>query len=262
MIGKKPTTEAVGSLPDIACGKIGKFADFHGEGLAYGSGAFFVAGSHGCSRNSSQFRLSSFYLARIAIHGESPGPITLSYRVSDALQAAAPAASRFSKPLDRKGNGLNIEGIAIASGKLWIGLRAPVDDGNAYIVSAPLDELFEPGDARWRKPEVRTLPLGANRGIRDIATLSDGRLLVLSGPAQGQEIDYRLHLYDPAGSATLVLIGALEKVKNGKAESITILKENDRQTEVAVLFDGVKKRQRQALSPDAAVSAERYSCVS
>ena len=242
LIGQKAPASAVGAAPSITCSGVKKFADLDGEAVAYENRQFFVTGSHGCSRNSDSFRLSAFYLARISLAGagEAVKSIELSYRMSDVLVAAAQAGGRFGKPLDMAGNGLNIEGLAISGGKLWAGLRAPVDGGRAYLIGAPVDELFAPGIARWQgAPDVRVLALGAGRGIRDLASLSAGRLLLLSGPAQDQDIDYRLHLVDLNTSAPSKLIGAIEKVKGGKAEVVAVLRESEDALEFVVMFDSV-----------------------
>jgi hypothetical protein len=243
IIGRVAPDNAVGTPPSITCAGVKKFSDLDGEGVAYGDQQFYVVGSHGCSRNSNNFRLSSFILARASLAGtgETVKSIELSYRLSDVLQAAAQVGDRFGKPLDTLGNGLNIEGLAISSGKLWVGLRAPVDDGKAYLIGAPVDELFAPGDRKWTgAPDLRVLPLSAGRGIRDLASLSMDRLLLLSGPAQNQDIDYRLHMVDLKTSAPPILIGVLENVPGGKAEVLAVLRESPEGVEFVVMFDSVK----------------------
>ena len=243
IIGRAAPKNAVGTPPSITCAGVKKFADLDGEGVAYENRQFYVVGSHGCSRNSNSFRLSSFILARVSMAGtgETVKSIELTYRLSDVLVATVQASDRFGKPLDAAGNGLNIEGIAISGGKLWVGLRAPVDDGQAYLIGAPIDELFAPGSAKWKgAPDVRILPLSAGRGIRDLASLSAGHLLLLSGPAQNQDIDYRLHLVDLNTSAPPILIGGLENVPNGKAEVVAVMRESLDTLEFVVMFDSVK----------------------
>ena len=243
LIGRTAPDHAVGTPPSISCGGVKKFADLDGEGVAYDNQQFYVVGSHGCSRNSNNFRLSSFILARVSLAGtgETVKSIELTYRLSDVLAAATQAGDRFGKPLDATGNGLNIEGIAVSGGKLWVGLRAPVDDGKAYLIGVPIDELFAPGNDKWKgAPDVRILPLGAGRGIRDLASLSAERLLLLSGPAQNQDIDYRLHKVDLKTPAPPILIGVLENVPGGKAEVVTVIRESPDAVEFVVMFDSVK----------------------
>ena len=241
LIGETPPKDALGAAPQSQCRKDGKFADFDGEGAAFAVGYFYIAGSHGCSRNKGEFRLSSFYLARVALDEAGAGArsVELTLRLSDVLRAAQPAGTRFARLLDAKTGGLNIEGIAVAGGTIWAGLRAPVDDGNAYIIGAPVSELFASGQEPWKgTPQVLTLPLGPHRGVRDLAALSDGRLLILSGPAQGQAIGYSLHIADPKKPQDIVALGALKAPGDAKAESVTILSENGGSLEILVMYDG------------------------
>lgn len=242
LIGGKAPANAMGRRPEPSCGKEKKFAEFDGEGVAFGDGHFYVVSSHGCSRNSEGYRLSSFLLARFRAYPDlPPETVELTYRLSDALAAAKSVGSRFGKALDAGSNGLNIEGIAFVAGKLWFGLRAPVDGSNAYLIGVGATELFAPGNSRLQgDPEVVALALGERRGIRDLAALPDGRLLVLSGPAQEQKLDYRLHIVDPAKPDMLRAIGMVDAPKKGKAEVVTVLQENGGELVVAVLFDGVK----------------------
>ncbi|MEI8035764.1 MAG: DUF3616 domain-containing protein [Betaproteobacteria bacterium] len=243
LIGRDAPGNAVGTPPSISCAGAKKFADLDGEGVAYENRQFYVVGSHGCSRHSNSFRLSSFILARVSMAGtgESVKSIELTYRLSDVLTAALQVGDRFGKRLNTASNGLNIEGIALSGGKLWVGLRAPVDNGKAYLIGAPIDELFALGNSKWKgEPDVRVLPLGAERGIRDLASLSAGRLLILSGAAQNQDIDYRLHLMDLNTSAPPLLIGTIENVPNGKAEGVTVMRESLDTLDCIVMFDSVK----------------------
>lgn len=242
LIGGKAPADAFGQPPQPSCGKAKKFAEFDGEGVAFGDGYFYVVSSHGCSRNSEGYRLSSFLLARFRAYPDQlPSGAELTYRLSDALAAAKSVGSRFGKALDAGSNGLNIEGIAFVAGKLWFGLRAPVDGSNAYLIGVGAAEMFAPGNALWRgQPEVVALALGERRGIRDLTALPDGRLLVLSGPAQEQKLDYRLHIVDPAKPDTLRTIGIVDAPKKGKAEILTVLRATVESADIAVMFDSIK----------------------
>jgi len=243
IIGRAVPDNAVGTPPSITCGGVKKFADLDGEGVAYENRQFYVVGSHGCSRNSNNFRMSSFILARISMADtdEKVKSIELTYRLSDVLMAALEVGDRYGNPLDNAGNGLNIEGIAVSGGKIWMGLRAPVDDGKSYLIGAPIEGLFAQGAAKWKgTPDIRILSLGADRGIRDLASLSAKRLLVLSGPAQNQHMDYRLHMVDMNSSAPPVLIGSLENVPIGKAEVVAVISESLDIVDFVVMFDNMK----------------------
>src|SRR5262249_41828125 len=116
-LGRKPKKKKT----DCPNGR-GDFAEFDGEGVAYSEPYSYVTGSHGCSRSSGEFRLSSFLLARIRVdrqgrpaggEGEplpakkSARAVEITYRVSDLLRRAGAATGFFGKDLETA-NGLNI----------------------------------------------------------------------------------------------------------------------------------------------------------
>lgn len=250
LIGGDDRTDAVGVAPQVSCpsGRA-EFAEFDGEGVAYAKPHFCVVGSHGCSRKSKQFRLSSFYLARVAVDDEGrpvggKGRVERSYRLSDALRRAVGVSEFFGKDLMSE-NGLNIEGIAVRDGWLVVGLRAPALKGNAFLVRVRVDDVFAPGNKPLTSdPQVLALSLGPDRGIRDLAFLPDGRLLVLAGPAQDQSTPYSLFVTGPRLENAQSL-GDLAPVLDSegdpaKAEAVTLLAIDGREAVVLVLFDGLK----------------------
>ena len=267
-------TGAFGSPPDEQCGKAGKFKNLDGEGVAYAEPFFYVVGSHGCSRSKNKFQLSSFILARVRVDAEgrpvdSDGRILgeqefskavqTTYRVSDWLQRAKGVKHYFAENLEKE-NGLNIEGVAVQGDQIWFGLRAPVKkastDGKkfkkrAFVVGGSVDDLFKPGDKPSKaKPEVAFFDLD-ERGIRDLALLPDGRLLVLAGAPNSDEVLFRLFVADPGRNAAK-LIGTLAEVKGwgeedgervwktGKAEGVTLLEIKGGSAQAVILFDGLE----------------------
>jgi hypothetical protein len=141
LIGDQADWRTLGTEPVIACKNIGQFEDLDGEGVAYAEPYFYVVGSHGCSRRSGEFQLSSFILARVRVDRQgrpidgSGNPLSpdkfddaveTTYRVSDLLKRAddlgkfdlspvqqgEPRKRFFGKDLKSE-NGLNIEGIAV-----------------------------------------------------------------------------------------------------------------------------------------------------
>src|SRR5262249_9607416 len=62
LIEKQPPDAIIGQEPrEVDCsGGKAKFKDLDGEGVAFAESYYYVAGSHGCSRNKDKFRLSSF----------------------------------------------------------------------------------------------------------------------------------------------------------------------------------------------------------
>jgi hypothetical protein len=165
--------------------------------VAYAAPFFYIVGSHGCSRHSNKFRLSSFILARTperlvasAAQPFDPSSVETTYRLSEAIAASPKIRPYFTQDL-MSANGLNVEGLAVADGKLFAGLRAPTLDGKAFIVAVDADRLFNE-KASTNEGDVKTIsvPMGAGRGIRDLARLNDRQLLILSGPAQDEPVPF------------------------------------------------------------------------
>ena len=255
LIGVKPSKDTVGRPPaEPSCsGGPGKYKDLDGEAVAYSSPSFFIVGSHGCSRHGNKFRSSSFILARIpeaSVVGASSDPtlafdastVQTSYRLSEALAAVPRVRSYFTKDLI-SGNGLNIEGLVVSGGKLFAGLRAPTLDAKAFIITIDVDKLFEPG-APISETDVRVIlvPLGPGRGIRDLAWLRDGQLLVLSGPAQDVQLPFEIHVLNIVDGATALLgsLSELTEAPDAKAEAISVLSQQENVVNVLVMFDGLK----------------------
>jgi hypothetical protein len=162
IIGEAPAAATLGRPPGPLCKAPGAFAELDGEAVAYADGAFYVAGSHGCSRKKGEFRLSSFHLARIRVDaaGSPSGGVELSYRLSDMLKLAGAAAPYFGRSLMQE-DGLNIEGIAVTGETLWAGLRAPSLGGRAFILAASLSALFAPGhEPAGVPPRLIAVPVG------------------------------------------------------------------------------------------------------
>lgn len=232
---------ASGRQPTIGCPQQGDFEDFDGEGVAFADRHFYVVGSHGCSRRSGEYRPSSFLLARIAAGNGEAGTPELSWRVADLLGAAGEVAPFVGKALDETSNGLNIEGLAVVGDRLWLGLRAPALGGRAFLVSGSVAELFKPGsEPGTSKPQLLAFAAGAQRGVRDLAPLADGRLLVLVGPAQEQNVPYAIMLLDPADPAGASELGQLPRRKDGKAEALAVLAQERGELRVLVGYDSVK----------------------
>jgi hypothetical protein len=178
--------------------------------------------------------------------GDTPPAVERTWRVADALLASE-VKSAYG---DKKGKGTNIEGIAIAGERVYFGLRTPVKAGTAYIVSAPANDLFAPGTEALKSGVVKTrsLSLGKKTGIRDLAALENGGLLILSGPSVDQrEVGYKIwHLAPPISTSEpveLVTIGTKVKAKDKdeipKAEAITIIEQAGDKVVLIVNYDNV-----------------------
>jgi hypothetical protein len=242
LIGDKPSDAALGTPPSGICKEAGAFGELDGEAVTFSAGAFYVAGSHGCSRHKGEFRLSAFHLARLKVDeaGSPSGKVELTYRLSDMLRRAGDAAPYFGKALNDE-NGMNLEGVAVTGPILWAGLRAPSLAGKAFLVGAPVEALFAPGQAPATVvPTVIAIPADPDRGIRDLAALPDGRLLVLVGPAADQALPYSLLLVDPIKPDATKALGDLPARPGLKAEAVTILGQRGGRLDVIVGYDGAK----------------------
>ena len=255
LIGDNMPTSAVGKPPSLndCPGGAGEFDEFDGEAVAFapnaaGGGAYYIAGSHGCSRNSGKARLSSFLFAQIPVAPSGAlSDARLSWKLSDVLKNATPVTANFGKSLAPDKQGLNIEGIAVTGDWLRLGLRAPSVQGTAFIVSTSIAAVFDPGTTA---PPATVFPLllGPDAGIRDMTALPDGRLLVLSGPAQDQSnVAFGIVLVtlnDAATTADVKHVGWLEDFTGGgeraKAEAITVVGSDGDALRVLVMFDGVE----------------------
>lgn len=261
LIGDGPDPKTFGAPPAIKCTTEGKFKDLDGEGVAYGGSYFYVVGSHGCSRKHDELRLSSFLLVRVRVDGEgrpvgrdgkpvaagdSRDAVETSWRASDLLARAGRAGGFFAKKLE-SANGLNIEGLAVDGDTLWFGLRAPVDEvtGETFLVRGSVADLFRDGHERAAVfHDVVPLALDG-LGIRDLATLPGGRLLILAGAAHGPEVPFKLFLFSPgtkprlAGTLTAVDGQVDGKKERGKAEAVTVLAATPKQASIVVMFDGL-----------------------
>ncbi|KQO86389.1 DUF3616 domain-containing protein [Methylobacterium sp. Leaf91] len=250
LVGGGPSPNTLGTPPSKngCSGGEGKFDDLDGEGVAYAAPYFYVVGSHGCSRGKAKFKLSTFVLARIKVDaaGEPVGPsaVETTYRLGDALGLAETVSAYYTQDLqtddgDATPNGLNIEGVAVDGTRLFAGLRAPSHDGKTFIVEADVGALFAQGhESLMAAPQVIPLMVGRGAGIRDLAILPDGRLLVLTGPAQGQtDVPYSLFAAGATTNAKLEPIGRLTGAEKGaKAEGVAVLGDK----RILVMFDSVK----------------------
>jgi hypothetical protein len=158
------------------------------------------------------------------------------------LRKAPQVAAFFGKELMGADKGLNIEGIAVVGTRLIVGLRAPNNNGIAYLVSASIAELFAPGSTpAIGDVEVIELALGENLGVRDIALLPDGRLLILAGPMQAQPVRYAFYIAEPRRGGSLSKPKYLANLDDGgKAEAVMLLGVGADALTALVLFDGPK----------------------
>ncbi len=149
------------------------------------------------------------------------------------------------KRLEKASNGLTIEGVAVAGGRLYAGLRGPsLEDKQAAIVSVSLDGQFSD---KALDPNRHLSAVGQGRGIRDLVPYGKG-MLVLAGPtpndAEGDAAIYSVFYWDTVSSLPVPL-GDLSMFEEGgdqiKPEALVPLGETESGLRILILFDGAKE---------------------
>ena len=232
------------------------------EGAATDGQMFYVTGSHSAKRTSCDSNPDSRYVVRFrrdpatggALRSPTGGLVdyAASGRLWPVMQAQPELAAYVGerKCLGNAGagqNGVNIEGLAVQDGRLYFGFRGPALGGMAGVLAVDADALFTSGDVH---ASFTPLAVGAGRGIRDLAAVQTG-LLVLAGPdddeahkKQGWAIswwDGKPGSTQPRVLATLDLgrVSLRACDKELKPEAITVLKETPQAYQVLVLSDGM-----------------------
>jgi Protein of unknown function (DUF3616) len=243
----------------------GKALELDGEGVAYANGFFYVIGSHGHPRDkakklnpvadadkiSAKIAASS-QLIRIRVDPVKGHPVAVTGAASDVPEIARTARLKevmradpvLAPFVDKRleSNGATIEGIAVRGDRLFAGFRGPVVNGDrAVILSVAVAALFgaEPADAK-----LHLLPLKKGRGVRDLAALPDG-LLVLAGPmADTGGGTYSIYWWDGATDTPKLLKDLptyTEDGENLKPEAILPLNQTSAGLRVLILLDGAKE---------------------
>jgi hypothetical protein len=218
------------------------------EGVAYADGFFYVTGSHGRSRHSDSDNDSSYAVFRIPVDPATGAPkfapdedrvvgVESSSRLRKALRKGEFIKEFFDEPLAE--GGINIEGIAVRNGRMHLGLRGPSQGSRAFVLSVDADAVFTKGSDL--NSNVTPLELGQDTGIRDLAAVSDG-ILILAGPTRDEKVPYSIWFWDGAGATatplrTLDLSGGDD---GAKAEILLLLGESREAFRVLVMFDGVE----------------------
>ena len=190
------------------------------EGVAWLAPWYYVAGSHSIHDHADQgveradYRRSAHLVART----DSTGRVELSYRLNRVLAQHRAFRQHFLKS-PNKARGLNIEGLAASGRRLYFGFRTPVVDDTALILSVRADALFTAGADL--APKVMRVPLGRGTGIRDMATLPDGRFLILAGPATDDYDGFSIALFDRRRNETRTL-ARLEPYPGEKIEGLLL----------------------------------------
>jgi hypothetical protein len=149
---------------------------------------------------------------------------------------------RLFSRIPSKENGVDIEGVAVLGGLLYVGFRGPVlRDNWAPILKCKFAQPITQADLVF-------VNLGG-RGVRDLTCVKDG-FLILAGPVGDGPGSYQVYFWDGEDCLTgnrtsgnvgrIDLLGELPMYENAKAEGIALLKESNSEYEVMIVFDGVK----------------------
>ncbi len=211
---------------------------------------FYVVGSHGLT-GKGKLKESAFQVFRIPVNPDDGTPlhgpsedhntgIANSGRLGAAIDAHPKLKDFAKRALDQ--NGLNIEGIAARNGQLYFGLRGPTeDDGHksAFIIKAQADALFADGFT-LAPDDVVSIQLGAKIGIRDLAAVSDGLLLVTGPRREEPDIAFKIqHWREGHPSPTELHTVDMTGLGKAKLETMVVLEETQAAYKLLLLFEDV-----------------------
>jgi hypothetical protein len=134
-----------------------------------------------------ELQKTSGRLSAARLNGLDPNGLIDALRKDPHLGAFAPTGDPNAPGIPSKDNGLDIEGIAVSSGRIFLGLRGPVLRGWATILEIAVEEAAKPGELKLKstgssgKPYIKHFVNLNGCGIRDLCP--DGKdLLILAGP--------------------------------------------------------------------------------
>jgi hypothetical protein len=222
------------------------------EGVAYSAGYFYVTGSHGRSRNTDEDNDASYVVFRFPVDERTGEPtfnvsdkkvvdsIEPSKRLRDAIRNSDKIGSFYNQPLSE--GGINVEGVAVKDGRIYLGLRGPSVNEHAFIVSVDAEAAFTKNDD-LKASTPQSLKLGKDAGIRDLASVQDG-ILVLSGPVNKQPVRPAIFHWNENTEVLrklgeLQLPASLPDDGEAKAEILLVLEDKTGEPwRVLVMFDG------------------------
>ena len=230
--------------------------------------AYFLVGSQALSRKGGVLEPDRGGLFRLPVDeaGASDAGAVTKIDLRAVLAADAELKPFVDKSADE--NGLDIEGLAGREGVLFLGLRAPVRDGEATILSMEVDALWggkaaSGGDQTASGSDQTAsgsgqatvthhrIALGEGRGIRDLVALADDAgFLLLAGPsggggggkksALGEAYEF-WHWPGPGSPAVrLGPLGPAATSDQAKAEGMLILSQSSTHIEGIIFHDGPK----------------------
>ena len=231
------------------------------EGIAVASNNVYIIGSHSSKRkkvnedkkykkNRKKFHddkiedeINRDWLYRLTIdtQGKEVGKEKITLR---QIIKNDPVLKTFRR-IPSKENGIDIEGIAVKGGWLYIGFRGPIFRENYVpVMKLKFDDPAGTYDLLYIK-------LGG-RGVRDMTSVSDG-FLIVAGPVGDGPDSYQLYRWDgrdvipgkgrdSADIGKIDFLGEIRPPENGKAEGVVVIQEDDTSYHLNIIYDGVENK--------------------
>ena len=144
------------------------------------------------------------------------------------------------RTIPSKENGIDLEGLAVRDGKLYLGFRGPVLRGHwvpVMVLDFDKPEEFELRFVRFE-----------GRGVRSLEAV-EGGFLAIAGPVGDGDASYQLYFWDGedtlpddgASKGRLELLGELPTPEGAKAEGLVVSKDEPEGWEIVVIYDGVSR---------------------
>lgn len=228
-------------------------ADLEGVAWVPGENAFFFTGSHGVGKKKGDFQPLRCRIWKVPFNpvtGTADAAAITSSSLLPWLETSPAFRDHLRQPL--QSNGFNIEGLAWHMDQLWFGTRGPCTDGHAHLIAITPADLFR-SSGTGIQPNVHRIPLGDGRGIREIASIKGG-LLVLTGNAcaepsdrfpvslaRSEDASFQLFFVPinedgiPGAPSTIGNVSA----PGGKAEGLLVLEDSATSVHIAIIHDGI-----------------------
>lgn len=221
------------------------------EAIAAEGDLYYITGSHGISKKQGELQSNRYRIFRLKVDratGKPGKPLSLeTASLVEILRTDPVLRDYFGKPLQQRG--VNIEGLAVRNGRLFVGFRGPNLEGNAFVLEVRAEDVF--GNQPVPAYTLHKLKMGPGLGIREIVAAKSGFVIIAGNSASEpsekytQSVDYDedrgffLVAWDGKGS-DVHKIGPIPDVA-GKAEAMMILEEAPDHVTVLILFDGPRQ---------------------
>ncbi len=218
------------------------------EGLAMSGGWVYAVGSHSLLRKAfdpDDPVRKNRERALLAVHDEARDRLLrlrldTSGRVAGPIESSSlrgilekdPLLGPFSR-IPGKENGVDIEGLAVAGDRLFLGFRSPVlRSGHVPVLVLAFDDP--------QSYELRLVDLGG-RGIRDMQRVEGGFLLLAAGDGPATVFFWDGSDQVPGKdrpAARAIPLGEVPAPEGARPEGLTVLRESPASWEALVVHDG------------------------